>query len=109
MSIEDTNTIDIIAIDEKDHEIKMIISDHLEWGVDDESHMYLLQEKINSYLRFYEGGEIYQYYPESKNLAVTIKIVGKYPLSQKAEWFYGQMKPVIEGANLKVKFELYGA
>lgn len=56
MSVEDLNTIDCIGIPiETPHEVNLGISDHLEWDASLDEHLYLLQEKINTYLRFIES------------------------------------------------------
>lgn len=103
MTVENTNIVDIVAVNKEDNNITMYVTDHLEWGVEDDRHMYLLQEKVNTYLLFYESGEIFNHYPESKSLDVIINITSKYALNPRAQWFYDQMLPVIEGADLSLQ------
>lgn len=74
---------------------------------DDHEHMYLLQEKINSYLRFYEAREIYEHYPDAKNMDILIKVVGKYPLNSTAKKFYNKITPIIHGTGLNILFEVF--
>ena len=52
LSIEQTDVVDFMGIDKLTGEIVLTISDHLEWNDADEEHLWLLQEKINAYLRF---------------------------------------------------------
>lgn len=49
MSIDQRDTIDVIGVDKKSNQVILTISDHLEWTAD--GHLYLLQEKLNIYLR----------------------------------------------------------
>ena len=52
MSIEQSDVIDFVSIDQNDN-LVLTISDHL--ARDEElRHLFLLQEKINAYLRFLE-------------------------------------------------------
>lgn len=56
MSILDANVVDIVGVDPAKGIARLIITDHLEWTSPVQEHLFLLQEKINSYLRFLEGG-----------------------------------------------------
>lgn len=59
MSVEDVNKIDFMGIPENEPDVvSLAISDHLAWGNAINEHLYKLQEKINSYIKFIEGGEI---------------------------------------------------
>ena len=106
MSIENTNVIDAIGTDDKKSTITLLATDHLEWGDNDDKHMLLLQEKINSYLRFYESGEVFEHYPETKHFNVILRISGKYSLNSKGKWFYEQMIPVLEDAKFKIELDI---
>ena len=60
LNIENTETIDSIAY-EKDRKILlMLISDGMDWS-DINRHMYLLQSKINSYLRYIDTKQYLEY------------------------------------------------
>lgn len=77
MSVENTQIIDLIGIDNSSDECVLTISDHLEWSLEN-NHILLLQEKINTYLSFIESGEILDSYPQAKNKAIRIELVLKY-------------------------------
>ena len=62
MSIEGQGSVDAIGIDQEGI-VVLTISAHLEW---DDGHLFLLQEKINTYLAFLESGEVFETYPDSK-------------------------------------------
>jgi hypothetical protein len=58
MSIEQTNTVDFVTLDETSGETLLTISDHLAWDENEGAHLELLQSKLNAYLRFIESGEL---------------------------------------------------
>ena len=107
MSVVDTNQIDIVSIDEVS--ASLVISDHLEWdGHTDDDHNYHLQEKINTYLRFYESGELYRKFPKAKGTSVRIEIVFQYKPNKSFEWFYDQIRPIVESAGLSLNAIVHG-
>lgn len=98
MAIDNVEIIDLIGIDKRTDKVILTISDHLDWE-DETSHILLLQDKINSYLRFIESGEIYESYPDAKNRAIVIQIVKKYSLTPKGEEFIRSAKCIVEDAG----------
>lgn len=105
MSIEQTDIVDVLHIDNESGEVVLTISDHLEWNGAEGNHLLLLQEKLNTYLRFVESGEILEKNPKAHGRKVVISVVGKYPLNQSAREFYNQAIPIIEGAGMKLRFK----
>ncbi|MGU5761569.1 DUF6572 domain-containing protein [Aeromonas hydrophila] len=103
MSIEDQDSMDAIGVDEKGI-VVLTISDHLEWDVD---HLYLLQDKINTYLVFIESGEIYETYPISKGRDFKINGVCKYEPSIEANEFLSQCTTAINQAGFQFGHEVY--
>ncbi len=104
MSIIQTDKIDFIGTDKASNSVILTISDHLDWN-DSESHLLLLQEKLNSYLTFCESGEIYEVYPQARGNALIIEIVGEHPLSQEGSDFLEQVKEIIrENGNIELCF-----
>ncbi len=75
MSVEDLKVIDFIS--EKDGKIILTISDHLEWD-DGNEHLYLLQEKINSYLAAIESGQVNKAWPNAIDKKIAISVALKY-------------------------------
>ena len=106
MSIENTRVIDAIGSNDEKATITLLATDHPQWGEDDDQHMLLLQEKVNTYLRFYESGEIFAHFPEAKHYSVALKISGAYNLNSKGKWFYDQMIPILKEANFAVELNL---
>ena len=107
MSIDQTNVVDSIGIEDSTGNVILTISDHLDWLVKDDSHLLLLQEKINTYLRFVESGEINEAYPNAKGKNVVINVIGQYPLSQEAKSFYDKVTAIVNSAGIKLQFREY--
>ncbi|MBE6839016.1 MAG: hypothetical protein E7507_05675 [Ruminococcus sp.] len=64
MSVLDREVVDGIALDENKNELRLLITDHLDWS-DEYSHLLALQEKINSYIGFCEGKEYNEFYKDA--------------------------------------------
>ena len=109
MSIEQTDVVDAIGVQQESGEVFLTITDHLDWKGGNQNHLLLLQEKVNTYLAFVESGELLETYPDAKDRAVVINIVGKYPLSDEARQFIKQASSVISGAGMKLNFEPFQA
>jgi hypothetical protein len=106
MSIDQTDVIDSIGVDPAKNEAQLFIFDHLEWNTgekSDKEHMYLLQEKINTYLRFIESGEIYEAYPKSREKALVIRLVGRYEMCESAVVFFEKIEDALAKAGHKIE------
>ena len=104
MTVEESAKIDFAAIEPQSGEMRLIISDHLDW-IDEGEHLRLLQSKLNSYLAFIESGEIYAKLPKAVGLKIVIEVVGKVPLSEEASKFYRLAGGAIKDAGFSLRFE----
>ncbi|MNR01848.1 hypothetical protein D3C85_1176710 [compost metagenome] len=102
MSVEEKNKIDIITTN-KQGILVLTISDHLEWGSDNE-HLVILQEKINSYLDFIESGQIAESYPDVVGEKIMIQIVFKYQPNKIAEDFLEKAGETVKGIGYGFNF-----
>jgi hypothetical protein len=73
MSVLDSTTVDFVAL-AKSGDVLLTISDHLDWNAENE-HLRLLQEKINTYCKYVETGQIYDEYPDTRDRRPLISIV----------------------------------
>lgn len=105
MTINQTGVVDFISIEPAGN-VKLTISDHLEWEEDTGEHLLLLQEKLNSYLAFVESGEILKTYPKAEGKAVVISIYCKYSPNELARRFIHQATATIEAAGMKLQYEV---
>ena len=96
MGIEQTNVIDAIGTDNVTGAVHLTIADHLEWSSE---HMLKLQEKINSYLAFVEGGEIYSTYPDAEGRAIVFALFLNYRPNIEAASFLEKVRSIIETAG----------
>lgn len=102
MSIIETNKIDAIGTDKTSGEVILTITDHLDWS-DEISHLELLQEKLNSYIEFIEGGQIDEDYPNSKGKKLVIEIVTQYDYTEEGRTFLQNVKPIIESIGAEIR------
>jgi hypothetical protein len=77
VSIEDSKVIDAIGIETTTGKVVLTISDHLDWTSDTE-HLDRLRDKINTYVRFIESGEINASYPDAIGRPRVIDVVTKF-------------------------------
>jgi hypothetical protein len=108
MTIDQTNVVDFIGVDPRTDKVLLLITDHLEWGDDDEFnklHMFLLQEKVNGYLGFIESGDIYKDYPKARGKEIIIRVVAKYTMSHEARLFFEEIKSFLLNAGYRIEFE----
>ena len=105
MAIDDLDKIDLLVTDKEKSFVRLIIADHLDWEEFDEGHhLELLQDKINAYLHFVEGGQLVQTRPDLKGVPVVIRVDAKYPPSKEASKFYRLAGPIVAeaGASLEL-------
>jgi hypothetical protein len=104
LSIEDSQKVDFISID-KEGNVVLTISDHLEW-VENNEHLLILQNKINSYLAFIENGNLYEQYPDTKDKKIIISIVAKFLPDNDGELFLKRAKEILNSAGYNYAFSM---
>jgi hypothetical protein len=108
MSVEETDVVDVISVNEQTGEVILTVSDHLEWS-DNLKHQTVLQAKLNAYLRFVESGEILERYPQAKDRPVVFRVVFKFAPDQEAKQFLGRARQVVESAGIAFRYESFAA
>lgn len=111
MAIDDLDKIDLLVTDKEKTLVRLIITDHLDWEEFDEGlHLEVLQDKINAYLHFIEGGQLIRERPDLEGVPVIIEVAAKYPPSEEASKFYRLAGPIVAegGASLALKVESNG-
>jgi hypothetical protein len=103
MSVEEIESVDAIGISRATNEVTLVIADHLDWR-DGHRHMLLLQEKLNTYLRFLESGEVYQAYPKARGRRFVIEIVGQHDPTDAAKEFLAYVTRAIDAAGFALRF-----
>jgi hypothetical protein len=105
VAIENSKIIDAISINDSD-EVVLTITDHLDWK-DENMHLFLLQEKINTYLQFIESEEIYDSYPKARGRQKVIQVVSQFPITDSASNFITSAKSVINDAGFELRQKLF--
>ena len=106
MAIDDSKVIDFIGFYEKNNEVILTISDHLDWELKMD-HLLKLQAKINAYIDFIESGEIYKEYVNSRGRQMVIEICGKYDLPSDIDVneFYNRTGRFLKDINIAIRFK----
>jgi hypothetical protein len=104
MSILNAEVVDFISIDLMGNAV-LTIADHLPWDNGNE-HLLALQNKINAYLAFIEGGDIYQKYPDAKDRKIVIKVTAKYEPNGIAKTFLETARQILQSAGYGFQFEV---
>ncbi|WP_442601930.1 DUF6572 domain-containing protein [Paenibacillus sp. KN14-4R] len=105
MSLYDTNTVDAIGIDKENDHVTLALIDSEDWA-NEEHHLVLLQEKLNSYLSFNESGEIITSYKEAEGKAIEIAIHFKNDIPQSCINFLGSVKKIINEAGFMFNYHI---
>jgi hypothetical protein len=107
MSLDRTNELDYVGINYASGDLWLTTTDPLPWDEDEGHHLYLLQDKMNAYLAFIEGGDVFQKFPEAEGRRIVINLVGRFPLSAKAHTFLELAKTAVEEAGVSLQFSLH--
>ena len=99
MSIQQSNVIDIAGTEVTTGNVILTISDHLDWQ-DEADHLLLLQNKINTYIHFYESGQLLATIPDAGERQAVIQIVHKHRPTILANEFYDRVKTVLNELDL---------
>jgi hypothetical protein len=105
MSIDQADKIDFVNIEYKTGDVLLSISDHLSWDEDEGEHLLMLQTKLNTYLAFIEGGQMYRQIPETMGRRIVINLVGKFPRSEEASKFFRLASQAIHDAGFSLRFQ----
>ena len=92
MTVAQTRTVDWMGIEKGTEHVSLTVVDDLDW-IDEQKHLLLLQEKLNSYLAFIESGEVFERLAEkvgrrvAGSTPVKVTIVAKFELTPRAHEF----------------------
>jgi hypothetical protein len=110
MTIESTAVVDFIGVNKDTGRVVLTIVDHLEWSRDiEERHLKLLQDKINTYLRFIESGELISEYPDAKKRDVEISLVFKHEMSESGRFFFDEATRILADSQIILSQEVFEA
>ncbi|MEO4210121.1 DUF6572 domain-containing protein [Acinetobacter sp. X9] len=103
MSVEEVKVIDFVTIT-AGGDYLLTIADHLPW--ESKEHLFILQEKLNTYISFIESNEIYDLYPEARGCKIIINLMYKYPLNGTNELkFLKEVENALKNIGIVFKWE----
>ncbi len=105
MSVRQTQSIDAISVEEDSGACVLTITDHLEWG--DDQHLFLLQEKLNSYLAFIESGEITEHVEDAQAREIRVDVVMVHEPDDKALDFLRAAAETIKSAGFTLRWVMF--
>jgi hypothetical protein len=106
LTVEQFDVVDIVSLDPESGHVVLTVSDHLDW-CDSVKHQQILQRKLNRYLAFVEGGEIFGSYPEAVGRPVRFDIVFKYKPDRDGRLFLRRAREVIESAGFALGSQIF--
>ena len=105
MSIEEAGQIDIVASHPDQSEVRLVISDDLDW-TDPHQHCLLLQEKLNSYIAFIETGQLWEMEntpgPEQA-VPVSIEVVALHEPPATVQPFLQQVSLLLDDLDINFR------
>ena len=111
MSVLDTDVIDYVYLEDYTQTPVLVVSDPMTWKPpEDEDHLELLREKLNSHIAFVETGQINGIFPPYQaGHLVRVEVVARHALTRAAEEFYGVARRVMADCNMDLQFRLCDA
>lgn len=103
MSIEQDDVIDIVADDEKAKEVRLIVSDHLDWSATRE-HLLKLQRKLNAYFAGAKNPDFSKVHVVPEGFSVVIEVAFRVPPNSEALEFLAKAGAIIESAGLRFRY-----
>ena len=104
MSVDQRGIVDFIGT-KPSGDIELTISDHLPWDKEN-THLVILQDKINDYLDFIESGQLFESYPSAKGKIISIAVMLKYHPSGDGPEFLERCKKTITDTGLGFRWEM---
>jgi aromatic ring-cleaving dioxygenase len=104
MTIRKTNVVDWLGLEKGTGDVLLTIVDDDDWA-NEQEHLELLQENLNSYLAFIESGEVYERLAVDVGRAVStrtpvkVSILAKYPVPPHVREFLNYAQGMFEGAG----------
>lgn len=107
MSVAEPQKIDIVATRPGSREVRLVITDHLPWS-DEETHLLLLQEKLNTYIAFVESGQVLKATTPKvpPNPEITVVVAAQHAPPETTAGFFEQVREILSGLGVAFLIEL---
>lgn len=78
LNIENTDTIDGMAYEQDTSSLILLLADGMDWS-DTNRHLWLLQEKLNTYIWYIDSEQYKEKYPDVKRVEVRVSFLFEEP------------------------------
>jgi hypothetical protein len=105
VSIREAKVVDWLGVEKATGDVILTLVDDEDW-TDEQEHLELLQEKLNSYLAFIESGEVYERLGSevgravSRTTPVKVSILAKYDVPPPVREFLKYAQEMFAGADI---------
>ena len=103
MSISNHDIIDAVAANE--NKLLLLISDHLRWDNYQVAHLKMLQDKLNTYIRYIDAGEYKSKYPNVSSFIIDVVFLHPYDVGFIR--MIGLVKPELDKRNITIKYRIH--
>jgi len=112
MAIDNTNSIDGMAIDRERNALVLLLADHLAWegqeAPSEVDHLKLLQDKINAYISFLESDQFKETYLDEDFAMAAIQVHFKHPITGNCEKFLNAVQDQVGQMGIKIEATISG-
>lgn len=78
MSLEQSNMVDAMGIEESTNMVVLTIADSWDW-TDERTHLLARQAKLNAYFEFIETGDVWESYPAASGRQLKNDVIFRFP------------------------------
>jgi len=114
MTVAQTGIVDWMGIEKTTGYISLTVVDDLDWS-DEQQHLVLLQEKLNTYLAFIESGEVFERLVEEvgrrvpATTPVKVTILAKFDLMPRSQAFVDHAIDMFSNAGFLLSHQVVKA
>lgn len=106
MSLEQTDKVDAMGLDQRTGHIVLTVADAWNWN-DEIPHLLALQEKINAYFKFIETGQVWESCESDPAKILRVNVVFRYPPPASALEFLEKAASAAVQLQVLVSYEVF--
>src|SRR5262249_39251794 len=104
LSINQSESVDVMGIDKQTGRVSLGISDHLRWDAPLDSHLAVLERKLATYVHFVRSGQLLMHYPDAASRGVSIQLICKYRVSVEGASVLLQARAALEAEGIAFSY-----
>lgn len=106
MGIDDVGEVDVVSIENDTGRVVLSVIDSMEWTAElEQQHLVKLEQKLNTYLRFVEGGELSSCVPDSRGREIVIEVAFLHQPTQRALKVLASARAIVEEAGFGLRLK----